>query len=64
MKDVKELALSEPAMSNNLNKERVIIAVLGPGDFTRSGHFIVITDHEGERFTVKDSNSYKNTEKK
>lgn len=61
---VEELALSESVMSSNLDKNSVIISVLGPGDFTSSGHFIVITDYDSEGFTVKDPNSYKNSERK
>lgn len=61
---VRELPLSADGMKSELNRGRYIIAILGPGDFTTSGHFIVIhdTDRHGN-FRVLDPNSNANTKK-
>lgn len=59
-----ELPLSESVMKNRLQNGCVIIVVLGPGDFTDTGHFIVIYDYDEEGFIIRDPNSGKNTEKK
>ena len=52
-----ELGLDEAAMANQLAAGHPIIASVGPGDFTSSGHFIVLTGYEGGFFTVNDPNS-------
>lgn len=57
-----ELPLSESAMSSALEQGGLIICVLGPGDFTDSGHFIVLTGYEDGAFTVNDPNSYLRSE--
>ncbi|MBQ4521724.1 MAG: C39 family peptidase [Lachnospiraceae bacterium] len=59
-----ELPLSQSVMKNRLQNGCVIIVVLGPGDFTDKGHFIVIYDYDEEGFIIRDPNSLKNTEKK
>ncbi|MBQ3514249.1 MAG: C39 family peptidase [Lachnospiraceae bacterium] len=59
-----ELPLLESKLKERLENGCVIIAVLGPGDFTDKGHFIVITDYEEVGFIIRDPNSYKNTNKK
>lgn len=57
------LGLDEIAMANHLAMGNPIIASVGPGDFTTGGHFIVLTDYDGEAFTVNDPNSIKRSEK-
>ena len=37
---------------------------MGPGDFTNSGHFIVIYDYSRKKFSVNDPFSYTNSSKK
>lgn len=54
----RELPLTEGEMTAALADGEVIICVLGPGDFTDSGHFIVLTGYEDGAFTVNDPNSY------
>ncbi|MFR6393700.1 MAG: C39 family peptidase [Roseburia sp.] len=47
-----------------LSQGHPIICIMGPGDFTTSGHFVVLTgvDSDG-KITVNDSNSKKNSNK-
>ena len=52
-----ELGLDEAAMANQLAEGNPIIASMGPGDFTASGHFIVLTGYADGSFTVNDPNS-------
>lgn len=52
-----ELPLMKSKMENALREGRPIICVVGPGDFTTSGHFIVITGMRDGQFTVNDPNS-------
>ncbi len=57
-----EIGLSEEEMAAALNEGHPLIASLGPGDFTKSGHFIVITGYYDGKFTVNDPNSKKRSE--
>lgn len=59
-----ELSLSEDSITQELSQGHPIICIMGPGDFTTSGHFIVLTgvDSDG-KITVNDSNSKKNSNK-
>ena len=52
-----ELPLMKSRMESALEEGRPIICVVGPGDFTTSGHFIVITGMRDGQFTVNDPNS-------
>ncbi len=52
-----ELPLSEDLMISKLEQGHPIIANVGVGDFTDSGHFIVITGYKDGMFTVNDPNS-------
>lgn len=61
---VKELPLDENVMVNSLKKGRKIILVMGAGDFTSSGHFIVVTGYDGSAFTVNDPYSIENSQTK
>jgi len=52
-----EIPLSEETMTAALSAGHPLIVSLGPGDFTSSGHFIVITGYSDGKFTVNDPNS-------
>ncbi len=43
-------------MKRELDAGRIIICAMRPGDFTASGHFIVIYGYDGEGFRVNDPN--------
>ena len=55
--DVTQIPIDQNRMEINLDVGNVIIAVVGPGDFTDGGHFIVITGYDEEGFTINDPNS-------
>ncbi len=61
---VKELPLDENVMKNALESGKIIIAVMGAGSFTTTGHFIVFTEYSDGAFKVNDPNSYLNSNKK
>ena len=58
-----ELPLSESAMKQALDQGSVIISSMRPGDFTTTGHFILIRGYDEKGFLVNDPNSRKNSEK-
>ena len=59
-----ELPLVKSKMVKALiEAETPIILAMGPGDFTSSGHYIVLTDVEDGQFRVNDPNSRENSEK-
>ena len=62
--DAERVTLSADAIADTLARGRVIIASMKPGDFTYTGHFIVLTglDRDG-RVRVNDSNSRINSAK-
>lgn len=62
--EVEYLTFDEKCIVDTLNEGKPIICVVGPGDFTNEGHFIVLTgtDEKG-RITVNDPNSRKNSHK-
>ena len=53
----KELPLVKKKMVTALEEGSPIILALGKGDFTASGHYILLTGWTGEAFTVNDPNS-------
>lgn len=59
--DVTEIPLSEERIKANLDVGNPIICIMGPGDFTDSGHYIVLTGMKDGKFTVNDPNSYINS---
>ena len=61
--DVTEIPADRERVKNNLSVGNPIIAIMGPGDFTSDGHFIVLTGMEDGKWTVNDPNSRKNSEK-
>ena len=54
---VRELGLDEDEMKNCLNRGGLIICSMRPGDFTASGHFIVLYGYDANGFYVNDPNS-------
>lgn len=54
---VREVSLDERAMKNRLDEGSLIICSMGPGDFTKAGHFIVIYGYDETGFLVNDPNS-------
>lgn len=60
----KELPLVKSKLVNALiEDETPIVLAMGAGDFTSSGHYIVLTDVEDGQFRVNDPNSRENSEK-
>lgn len=59
-----ELALSEKSMVSALSSGQPIIASVGHGDFTDTGHFIVITAYSDGAFTVHDPNSRRRSQQR
>lgn len=61
---VKELPLVEKKIADYLRAGDPIIAAMGPGDFTSSGHYIVLTGYEDGLLSVNDPNSVERSEKR
>ena len=61
--DVVEITTDEDRMIRNLDVGNPIIAIVGEGQFTDGGHFIVITGHSDGYFTINDPNSVTNSER-
>ncbi len=55
--DVTEIPLDKDRIIQNLEVGNPIICVMGPGDFTTTGHFIVMTDYIDGKIKVNDPNS-------
>lgn len=55
--DVTEIPLDENRIIQNLEVGNPIICVMGPGDFTTTGHFIVMTGYTDGKIEVNDPNS-------
>ena len=58
-----ELSLSERQLKNALESGKPVIAAMGPGVFTESGHYIVFVACEDGGFRVNDPNSREKSEK-
>jgi hypothetical protein len=61
---VSELSLNEDSMKQSLDEGGLIVCIVGPGDFTDGGHFILIKGYDDEGFIVNDPNSYTNSAKR
>ena len=61
--DVTEIPLDKNRVFKNLEAGNPIICVMGPGDFTAKGHFIVMVGSEDGKIKVNDPNSKANSEK-
>ena len=53
----KELMLMESAIVSQLREGRPVVVSVGPGDFTDTGHFILLVGYEDGMFRVNDPNS-------
>ena len=60
--DVTEIPLVESQIIRNLEMGNPIICVVGPGDFTTTGHFIVLTEYVDGKVRVNDPNSLRRSE--
>lgn len=61
--EIRELAPEEKKIAAYLNAGSPIIAVMGPGDFTATSHFVVLTGYADGKLSVNDPNSYVNSGK-
>lgn len=61
--DVTEIPMDEARIMSNLEVGNPIICIVGPGDFTTTGHFIVLTGCKDGKITVNDPNSIQNSQK-
>ncbi len=57
------VGVNEAEMKSQLDLGRPIISAVRAGDFTKGGHFIVITGYNEDGFTVNDPNSRDNSAK-
>lgn len=58
-----ELPLDEQRIINNLQEGIPIVCVMGPGDFTTTGHYIVMTGYEDGEISVNDPNRRSNSDR-
>ena len=61
--DVTEIPLVKKRIFENLEVGNPIICAMGKGDFTTTGHYIVLVGIEDGKIRVNDPNSYANSEK-
>ncbi|MFA6308996.1 MAG: C39 family peptidase [Clostridia bacterium] len=59
----KEIPLSESVIIQEIQNGHPIICCMGPGDFTTTGHFIVIYGYENGCFLIHDPNSIERSSK-
>lgn len=58
-----EVAPTEEAIKNALQEGQILIVSVTPGDFTTTGHFVVVTGMNEGKLIVNDPNSIKNSNK-
>lgn len=61
--NVQELPLVEARIRKQLENGNPVICIMGPGVFTTTGHFIVLTGYEDGKFRVNDPNSRERSQK-
>ena len=61
--DVTEIPLVKKRIMDNLEVGNPIICAMGKGDFTTSGHYIVLVGTEDGKIRLNDPNSYANSQK-
>ena len=62
--DVTQIPLDRDRLISNLEVGNPVICSMGPGKFTKTGHFIVLTEYENGKFKVNDPNSKKRSRHK
>ena len=62
--DAVQIPLDEDRIIANLEAGNPVICSMGPGKFTKTGHFIVLTEYENGKFKVNDPNSKKRSRHK
>ena len=62
--DAVQIPLDEDRIIANLEAGNPIICSMGPGKFTKTGHFIVLTEYKNGKFKVNDPNSKKRSRSK
>lgn len=63
--EASEVALNQKRIAGELRQGNPIICVVGPGDFTTTGHFIVLSEiDENGMVTVHDPNSSERSQRK
>lgn len=60
----KTVALDESRMKAELDEGHPIVVNVGSGDFTDTGHFMVITGYDDEGFSINDPNSIEKSGKR
>ena len=60
----KAVALDESRMKAELDEGHPIVVNVGSGDFTDTGHFMVITGYDDEGFSINDPNSIEKSGKR
>lgn len=60
----KTVELDESRMKAELDEGHPIVVNVGPGDFTDTGHFMVITGYDDEGFSINDPNSIEKSGKR
>lgn len=58
------LPLDENTIINALEESKPVVLIMGPGKFTTTGHFIVLSDYSNGKFTINDPNSIERSEKR
>ena len=53
----KELTLMKSSIVDQLEKGRLVVLVVGPGDFTEHGHYLLVVGYEDGMFRINDPNS-------
>lgn len=61
--NTEEVPLDENALKEKLEAGCPVICVVGPGDFTDGGHYMVMTDYIDGKIKINDPNSKANTDK-
>lgn len=62
--DVTQIPLDRDRLISNLEVGNPVICSMGPGKFTKTGHFIVLTEYKNGKFKVNDPNSKKRSRHK
>ena len=59
-----EVAMVENRIRDKLDEGCPVVVNVGPGDFTDSGHYMVIVGYDDQGFIINDPNSHTNSEKR